>query len=157
MKLAKYILPAVFVLFGLGIFGIQGVQAKDVGPDPEGGSSVSTGTVGIGGDCSNSGNCAGKGAVCHKTGKYCYFPLGDGPQGIGEILQIITTIGNWIFAIFMAISVIFILWGAFEFVTGGGDPEKVSSAKKRLLYAAIGIALALVANGVDDILRSILT
>ena len=142
MKFAKYAIFAVFLFFGLGLFGIQGAQAEG-------------GTVGIGGDCVESSQCAGNGAICHSDG-YCYFPLGDGPQGIGEILQIITTIGNWIFAIFMAISVIFILWGAFEFVTGGGDPEKVSSAKKRLLYAAIGIALALVANGVDDILRNIL-
>ena len=154
MKIAKYILPVVFMLFSLGIFGIQGAQAVTK-PGIEGTIPLQV-DLGIGETCFSSDECGGAGAVCHKTDKYCYFPLGEGPQGIGEILQIITTIGNWIFGIFMAISVIFILWGAFEFVTGGGDPEKVSSAKKRLLYAAIGIALALLANGVDDILRNIL-
>ena len=142
MKFAKYAIPVVFLFFGLGVFGIQDVRAEG-------------GTVGIGGDCVESSQCAGNGSTCHADG-YCYFELGEGPQDVGAILQVITRIADVIFKIFMAISVIFILWGAFEFVTGGGDPEKISSAKKRLLYAAIGIALALLANGVDDILRSIL-
>ena len=84
-------------------------------------------------------------------------PLPEGPQSPAEVLQIIVVISNWVFAIFLAISVIFLVWGAFEFVTSEGNPEKISSAKKRLLYAIIGIALALLANGVDDVLRSILT
>ena len=154
MKIAKYIFPAAFLLFGLGIFGIQDIQAvTTLGIEASLPLQVD---LGIGETCFSSDECGGAGAVCHKTDKYCYFPLGEGPQGIGEILKIITGIADWIFAIFIAISVIFLLWGAFDFVTSEGNPEKVSSAKKRLLYAAIGIALALLANGVDDILRSIL-
>ena len=84
-------------------------------------------------------------------------PLPQGPQSPEDVLQIIVIISNWVFAIFLAISVIFLVWGAFEFVTGEGNPERVSSAKKRLLYAIIGISIALLANGVDDVLRSIIT
>ena len=84
-------------------------------------------------------------------------PLPEGCQTAEECLVIIVVVSNWVFAIFLAISVIFLLWGAFEFVTGEGNPEKISSAKRRLLYAVIGISIALLANGVDDVLRSILT
>ena len=155
MKIVKYAIPVVFLLFSLGIFGIQEAQAVTK-PGIEGTIPLLQEGLGIGETCFSSDECGGAGAVCHKTDKYCYIPLGEGPQGIGEILKIITRIADWIFAIFIAISVIFILWGAFDFVTSEGNPEKISSAKKRLLYAAIGIALALLANGVDDILRSIL-
>ena len=97
----------------------------------------------------------GTGFTC--VGTECLADLPEGPQSAGEVLSIIVVVSNWVFAIFLAISVIFLVWGAFEFMTGGGDPEKVSMAKKRLLYAIIGIGIALLANGVDDMLRSILT
>ncbi|MDP2735293.1 MAG: hypothetical protein Q8P12_03735 [bacterium] len=84
-------------------------------------------------------------------------PLPEGPQDAEAVLAIIVVVTNWVFAIFLSIAVIFLIWGAFEFVTGTGDPQKIDSAKKRLLYAVIGIGLALLANGVDDVLRSILT
>lgn len=73
-----------------------------------------------------------------------------------ELIERIEIIGSWVFAIFLAISVIYIILGAFQFVTGGGDPEQVSGARQKLIYAAIGIAIALLAAGFDDIIRSVI-
>tara|TARA_Y100000310_G_C19994428_1_gene495581 strand:- start:4 stop:387 length:384 start_codon:yes stop_codon:yes gene_type:complete len=73
-----------------------------------------------------------------------------------ELLTRIGLIGNWVFAIFLAMSLIYIVLGAFQFVTGGGDPEQVSAARQKLIYAAVGIAIALLAAGFDDVLRNIL-
>ena len=109
--------------------------------------------VGQGELCTTPANCD-SGLTC--ISGECLPELPAGPQTAGAVLTIIESIANWTFAIFLAISVIFLLWGAFEFVTGEGNPEKVSSAKKRLLYAVIGITLAFLANSVDDVLRSIL-
>ena len=81
----------------------------------------------------------GAGLTC--VGIECLEGLPEGPQSAGEVLDIIAVVSNWVFAIFLAIAVIFLVLGAFEFVTGEGNPEKVSSAKKRLLYAIIGIAI----------------
>jgi len=78
------------------------------------------------------------------------------PETGAELLDTIALIGNWVFAIFLAMSVIYIILAAFQFVTGGGDPAQVSGARQKLIYAAIGIAIALLAAGFDDILRSIL-
>ena len=74
----------------------------------------------------------------------------------GTLLDRIALIGNWVFAIFLAISLIYIVLAAFQFVTGGGKPEDITAARQKLIYAIIGIAIALLAAGVDDILRSIL-
>lgn len=78
------------------------------------------------------------------------------PETGNELIDRIGLIGNWVFAIFLAISVIYIVLAAFEFVTGAGDPAKVSGARMKLIYAAVGIAIALLAGGIDDIVRSII-
>lgn len=78
------------------------------------------------------------------------------PTTGADLIGLITTAGNWVFAIFLAISLIYILLAAFQFITGGGEPEKISEARQKLIYAIIGIAIALVASGLDDIIRSVL-
>ncbi|MBI2641968.1 MAG: hypothetical protein HYW96_00105, partial [Candidatus Wildermuthbacteria bacterium] len=45
---------------------------------------------------------------------------------------------------------------AFQFVTGGGKPEEVSAARQKLIYAVIGIAIALLARALPLVLRNIL-
>jgi len=82
---------------------------------------------------------------------------GTVPSSGDALLGRIQTISNWVFAIFLAISLIYILLAAFQFVTGGGEPEKVSEARQKLIYAAIGIAIALIAAGFPQILRTIVT
>jgi hypothetical protein len=84
------------------------------------------------------------------------LPTTGVPTTGAALLDRIAIIGNWVFAIFLAISIIYIILGAFQFVTGGGDPAQVSAARQKLLYAAVGIAIALLAAGFDDILRNIL-
>lgn len=41
------------------------------------------------------------------------------------------------------VAVIFMILGTIQYVTSGGDPGKVESAKNILLYATIGLGLAL--------------
>lgn len=63
---------------------------------------------------------------------------------------------QWIFWGLIVLSVIMALVSAYKYVTAAGDPDKVSSASKTLLYAAIGVAVALVAAGVPLIVESFL-
>ena len=83
------------------------------------------------------------------------FPTNVPKTGV-DLVERIGDIGNWIFAIFLAISLIYIVLAAFQFVTGGGQPEQISAARQKLIYATVGIAIALLAAGFDDILRSII-
>jgi len=137
MKPARYIL-----LFGIGtvLLLFAFVPSMALG-------------VGEGGVCSSPADCD-SGLTC--IANECLPELPEGPQTAGQVLDVIENITNWVFAIFLAISIIFLIWGAFEFVTGEGNPEQISSAKRRLLYAVIGIGLALLANAVPAVLRSII-
>ena len=83
------------------------------------------------------------------------FPT-TGPTTGPAVLQQIGVVGNWIFAILMGIALIFIVLGALQFVTGGGDPAKVSEARQKMIWAAVGIGFALLASFFDDIVMGLL-
>ncbi|MBI2642612.1 MAG: hypothetical protein HYW97_02095 [Candidatus Wildermuthbacteria bacterium] len=71
------------------------------------------------------------------------------------VLDLINLVASWVFAIFVAVSIIFIVMGAFEFVTAQGDPAKITKARQSLIYAVIGIVLALIAVGLPFVIRNI--
>jgi hypothetical protein len=54
------------------------------------------------------------------------------------------------------LTAIMVLVGAFQITTSAGDPEKFSQGRKTVLYAAIGLAIAIVATGVTSIIKSLL-
>ncbi len=60
----------------------------------------------------------------------------------------------WMFWILIAISIIMFLWGGYRYVTSQGEPEKVSEANKTLLYAAVGVIVAIVAFGLPIVISS---
>lgn len=48
---------------------------------------------------------------------------------------------------FVSLAAVFmIIWAGFNFVTAGGDQEKVSAAKKTILGATVGLIIALLAQ-----------
>ena len=65
-----------------------------------------------------------------------------------QFVGLLRNITNWIFVVLMVASVIFIVLAAWQFVAGGGEPQQVSQARQKLLYAAIGIIVALLARGI---------
>lgn len=64
---------------------------------------------------------------------------------------------NWMFTILMAIAVIVALWAAYTYITAGDDTEKTTKARKLLTYAAIGIVVALIANGFPYVVGGLFT
>lgn len=77
--------------------------------------------------------------------------IGDAPEvpliiGIGRIVNII-------FTILMAAAVLFVMIGAFQFITAGGDTEKVTAAREKILYAVIAVVVALLSWGIIDLIR----
>ncbi len=82
--------------------------------------------------------------------------LPEGPKTGAELLKIIDNITDWIFVIFLAVAVIIILFVAFQFLTGGGDPGKVTEARTKLIYAAVAIAVALLAGGFGLVIQNII-
>lgn len=64
---------------------------------------------------------------------------------------------NWLFWGLIVLSVAMFLVGGYRYVTSGGEAERVSSANRTLLYAAIGVVVALVAAGTPSLINNFLT
>ena len=75
--------------------------------------------------------------------------------GVCCMLNIIYRITDWIFFILIALAVLFVIIAGFMFVTSGGSPEKTLAARNYLIYAAIGVAVALIARAVPAIVKAI--
>jgi len=64
-----------------------------------------------------------------------------------NVMEMISSITNWLFAILLIMAAIFIIIAGFFFVTAMGDPEKVKSARNFVLWALIGVAVGIAAKG----------
>lgn len=65
-----------------------------------------------------------------------------GPSGIiTKVIQILALVTG-------VISVLVIMIGGFRYIISTGDPAKVNSAKDTILYALIGLAIAVLAQGI---------
>lgn len=62
-----------------------------------------------------------------------------GPEGV------FTRITNIVLYIVGAISVIMLIWGGFRYIISGGDSKKITDAKNTILYAIIGLVIAVLA------------
>ena len=77
-------------------------------------------------------------------------------QTVQGFINLLGLIANWVFAILIILVVFIILWAAFEFLTSGGDPEKTKSARNKLVWAAVGIVVAIIAFVFPSIVRSLI-
>jgi len=72
-----------------------------------------------------------------------------------DLVETIEGIADWIFIALLVASVIFIVLAAFQFITSGGDPNAVGEARRKLLYAAIGIVVGTLAKAIPLAIRNI--
>ncbi|MDO8474189.1 MAG: hypothetical protein Q7S62_01455 [bacterium] len=79
--------------------------------------------------------------------------IGETPE---KLMAIINTVTDWIFAGFVVAAVIMVILAALQFVREGGNPEKMSEARMKLIWAAVGIGIALMAEGFVPVVRNIL-
>ncbi len=91
--------------------------------------------------------------LAHAEDIYLPNPLG----GDSSIVGLISRIFNGLVYIAAAIAPIFIIWGAFQMLTSGGQAEKFNSGKKAILYAVIGFLIVLMASGIVKIIQAALT
>jgi len=78
--------------------------------------------------------------------------LADVPANLDEAVGRIV---NPLFLALVAISIIFIIFAAYTFVTSGGDPGKTETARATLIYAIIGIVVAFLALGLYNVLKAL--
>mgnify|MGYP001561545888 CR=1 FL=1 len=74
------------------------------------------------------------------------------PQGV--MIFAVCRVSSGIFAVLMAISVIMVLWAAYNYLTSSGDEEKIKKATRTITYAAVAIVVALIATGFPFVIAS---
>ena len=72
----------------------------------------------------------------------------DQNGGLFEDGGIFQTITNTLLFLLGAISVIMLVYGGFRYATSGGNQDSVNAAKNTILYAVVGIVVALIAFAV---------
>jgi len=77
------------------------------------------------------------------------------PPNISPI-EVIQTIITWLFGFLIVVVVLMVMISAYMFVTAGGNPEQVTTARKWLMFALIGLAVAVLARGLVGIVLTIL-
>jgi len=68
------------------------------------------------------------------------------PIGSENFDEVIQGVVGFLVPFGMAISVIMILYGGFQMMTSGGDPNKHGAGRKTLLWAAVGLAILISAQ-----------
>lgn len=73
----------------------------------------------------------------------------DFKKFLNDVIQLLGTI-------LMGLSVLYLLYSAFLFMTAQGEPDKITEARRTLTYALVGIGLALIALSVPELITNIL-
>ncbi|MFA9289003.1 MAG: hypothetical protein ACEQSA_03940 [Weeksellaceae bacterium] len=67
-------------------------------------------------------------------------------------LSMLLTFGIRMFLIVGMIAVLFyLLWGAFDWITAGGDKDKIDSARSKMTNSVLGIILMVIALGIFSV------
>lgn len=69
------------------------------------------------------------------------------PPATVDITATLNAIVNWVFGILVLFAALMLVWAGFQFVTAGGDAEKLGEARQKVLWALIGIIIAFASRG----------
>jgi len=71
------------------------------------------------------------------------------------LLDSVYTVSDWLFIIFIALTLIIFGIAGYIFLFSGGDPQKNSKAQKFLIYGAVAIALVILSKIIPAIIKAI--
>ncbi|MFA5360502.1 MAG: hypothetical protein WC320_00810 [Candidatus Paceibacterota bacterium] len=85
------------------------------------------------------------------------LPFGEAPSGSSmDLWKTLTTALNWFFNVVIFIAAIMIVYAGFRYVTAAGNTEATKKALDTLIYALIGVGIALLAKGLINIISTFL-
>ena len=73
-----------------------------------------------------------------------------------KVFDIIDVLSQYLFALLVAVTVFFVLYAAWLYLSSGGEAEATTKARSYLIYAAIAIAVGLFARALPAIVDSII-
>ncbi len=74
----------------------------------------------------------------------------------GQVLNIINFLTKVAYTLFIALTVLFLILAAFNYLTAQGDEGKVKTAKKQVVYAVVAIVIAILAFSVSSLVTSLI-
>ena len=70
-----------------------------------------------------------------------------------KMVGLITKAGGWIQGILLTLAALFVIIGAFFYLTAGGDAEKTKKGKGYIMGAVIAVVIALLATGLIALVK----
>lgn len=80
-------------------------------------------------------------------------PLGERGRDIPTLVRTIT---GYLVVVGGFVATFMLIYGAFQILTAGGDPEKVQKGKRTVLYTVLGYGIILLSYGMAAIIQDIL-
>lgn len=81
----------------------------------------------------------------------------DVVRDLNDVYVFICISFDWLFTFLIVLSIVLALVAAYRYALSAGDPEKVKSAKNTIVYAAVAVALGVVAKGMPSVIASFFT
>ena len=75
------------------------------------------------------------------------------PKQGTDLKGLIDSIANWATGLLIALSVLFVIYAAFLYLTAAGNEDQVKSAKNIIIYAVIAIVIALLSQLVTGVVK----
>ncbi len=69
----------------------------------------------------------------------------------------LTGVFTWIYMIMGALAVIFLVYGAIQYIISRGDPGKMAQAKTTMIYAVVGLIIVILAATITALVFNALT
>jgi hypothetical protein len=90
----------------------------------------------VGGPCPSNGETTSWGMCC--------------------ILDAVYTVTDWIFIGLVAIVSVLTIWGGVTISTAGGSEEKITKGRNYILFAMVGLAVALLSKAVPSVVKALI-
>ncbi|KPJ55218.1 hypothetical protein AMJ47_01810 [Parcubacteria bacterium DG_72] len=73
-----------------------------------------------------------------------------------DIFTALATLTDYLFTIALIVAAIFLIIFPFSMLSAQGDPDKVARARNYILYALVGVAVAVAAKGLVALIQTIM-
>jgi len=77
------------------------------------------------------------------------------PLNANSFTELINKLASWIFMLAIPLATLMFMFGGFQFLVSGGSEEKVTKAKKTMLWAAVGLMVCLIGAGFTGIIKQL--
>jgi hypothetical protein len=87
------------------------------------------------------------------VGGFDAYSLADSAYNVSSLIDQIL---SYVFGILIVVAVALILYAAFLYMTAGGSDDNIAAAKKYIIYAVIGLAIAFLARAIVGVVTGLL-